>query len=94
MNAPHKIEIGEVRSDGAIVIPQAMRDAMGLTVGGHCRLVMEDGRIAILPVELTPEEVARRTAQFDAALAAVAGKYPFGARTDDVIRDLRGDYTP
>lgn len=94
MNAPSRIEIGEISSDGAIVIPQAMREALGLAVGAQCRLLLEDGRISVAPITLTPEAMAERRAAFDAAIAAVAGKFSFGGRTDDVMRELRGDYQP
>lgn len=95
MNAHTKVETGTMTSEGQILIPKAMRDAAGLLPGQPYRVTLdEDGRVVISPGTFSPEEIVQRAKQIDAALEAVAGKYSFGKSTDEIMRELRGDYEP
>lgn len=72
-----------IDSAGRIVVPKALREAMGLTAGRLVDVVLTDGR---LEIELAPVEVAVEQDGDDLpVLRAVEGDQP--ALTDDVVRE-------
>lgn len=95
MNAHSKVETGTMTSEGQVLIPKAIREAAGLRPGQPYRVALaKDGKIVVSPGTFSADEKARRATQIDDALEAVAGKYPFGKSTDEVMRDMRGDDLP
>ncbi|MBK8758442.1 MAG: AbrB/MazE/SpoVT family DNA-binding domain-containing protein [Actinomycetales bacterium] len=66
---------------GRIVVPKAVRDAMGLTAGREIDLVFAGGRIEI---ELAP---ARVTVEADDGLPRLTAETPVPPLTDDLVRD-------
>ncbi|KRF19974.1 antitoxin [Nocardioides sp. Soil797] len=66
---------------GRIVVPKAVRDAMGLTEGRQIDVVFTDGRIQI---ELAPAEVE---VEHEAGLPRLVPAEPLPELTDDMVRD-------
>lgn len=69
-----------IDAGGRVVVPKAMREAMGLSAGREVDIVYVDGRIEI---ELAPAEV--RVEQVD-GLPRIAAARPMPALTDDEVR--------
>ncbi|WP_067436165.1 AbrB/MazE/SpoVT family DNA-binding domain-containing protein [Nocardioides jensenii] len=66
---------------GRIVVPKAVRDAMGLSAGRKIDVVFTDGRIEI---ELAPAEVEVTT---ERGLPRVVSRDPLPELSDDLVRD-------
>jgi AbrB family looped-hinge helix DNA binding protein len=66
---------------GRIVVPKAVRDAMGLTAGREIDLVFAGGRIEI---ELAPAEVTVDAAD---GLPRLTAATPVPPLTDELVRD-------
>ena len=96
MNAETKIATGTVTEAGEVMIPVDVQNATGLTPGRSYKVVVDGfGRAVVEAVpRFAPEEAASRRAQVEAAISAVAGKYPLGMSTDEYMREIRGDYQP
>lgn len=97
MNAQTKIETGTMTSKGQVLIPKAMRDAVGLVPGQPYKVAMnEEGQVIVSPLGFGPEDAAERCRRMREGLRAIAGKYPNpdGLSTDEYMRELRGDYEP
>ncbi|MDR2857649.1 MAG: AbrB/MazE/SpoVT family DNA-binding domain-containing protein [Novosphingobium sp.] len=95
MNAPVRIETGTMTSKGQILIPKAIREAAGLVPGQPYKVLLDDkGCVIVAPLADGPEDVARRQQAQARAIEAIAGRFAFGAPTDDVMRELRGDCLP
>lgn len=68
---------------GRIVVPKALREAMGLTAGRAIDVIFTDGR---LEIELAPLDVAvERDGDELPVIRAVHGEPP--ALTDDLVRE-------
>jgi antitoxin PrlF len=99
MNAHSKIElecIVNMTSKGQVLIPKELRDRHGLKPGQPVRVGENDrGETVILPPAKRPDETREeRYNRIRGALEALRGKYSTGQRTDDIMRDLRGDWEP
>lgn len=95
MNAPARIVTGTMTSKGQILIPKAIRDAAGLAPGQPYKVVLDEGaRVIVTPLGGAPEEVELRRQAQTRAIEAIAGRFDFGASTDEVMRDLRGGDHP
>lgn len=95
MNAIGKIDTGTMTSKGQILIPKAIRDAAGLVPGQPYKVsIDEDGRVIVAPLGDGPEDFEMRRKIQEKAIEAIAGRFSFGGSTDEVMRDLRGDYEP
>ena len=71
---------------GQITIPKAMRQYLGLAPGDKVTFAfLEDGGIRIAPA--APRKAGRPP---KSRFAAVRGRLKLGARTDDLMRLLRG----
>lgn len=82
-------------SKGQVLIPKAMRDAVGLVPGQPYKVVFdEDGKLVVAPLGFGPEDAQERVRRLREAVLAVAGKYATGQSTDDYMREIRGDYEP
>ncbi|MEY2942450.1 MAG: hypothetical protein RLY97_464 [Pseudomonadota bacterium] len=99
MNAYSKIAhetLVNMTSKGQVLIPKALRERCGLTPGAPVRVGTNDrGETVILPavnpVQESREEKAARVRQ---AIEAVRGKYSTGRTTDEIMREIRGDWEP
>jgi AbrB family looped-hinge helix DNA binding protein len=81
-------------SKGQVLIPKALRDAAGLAPGQPYKVELdENGHVLIAPLDVALDVEQRLAAQAK-ALESMEGRYVFGASTDRVMRDLRGDYQP
>jgi antitoxin PrlF len=95
MNAPTRIETGTMTSKGQILIPKALRDAAGLIPGQPYKVSLDDdGRVIVAPLGDAPAAIEQRLKAQANAIEAMAGRFSFGGSTDDVMRELRGDYRP
>jgi antitoxin PrlF len=99
MNAYTKIDhvtVVNMTSKGQILIPKALRERNGLVPGKAVRIGVNDrGETVVLPSAKRPDETPEdRKARIRAALEALSGKYATGRRTDDIMRELRGDWEP
>ncbi|MCC2976426.1 MULTISPECIES: AbrB/MazE/SpoVT family DNA-binding domain-containing protein [unclassified Sphingomonas] len=95
MNAPTHIETGTMTSKGQILIPKAMRDAVGLVPGQPYKVAVNDGgQVVVTPLGFTQAEGEERMRRVRDAIAALAGKYATGQSTDDYMREVRGDREP
>lgn len=99
MSALSKIEqetVVNMTSKGQVLIPKALRDRNGLIPNGQVRVGLNDrGETVVLPPVTerneTPEE---RSARLRGALEALRGKYKTGRSTDEIMREIRGDWEP
>lgn len=95
MNVPTRLETGIMTSKGQILIPKAIRDTAGLQPGQPYKVVLDsDGRVMVAPLGDGPADVERRQQAQSKAIDALAGRFSFGGSTDEVMRELRGDYAP
>ncbi|ESZ87384.1 MAG: AbrB family transcriptional regulator [Blastomonas sp. CACIA14H2] len=97
MNAHSKMETGTMTSKGQVLIPKAMRDAAGLIPGQPYKVAInEAGQVVIAPLGFGPEDAEERRRRMREGLRAIAGRYhnPEGLSTDEIMRELRGDYQP
>ncbi|MEJ7925262.1 AbrB/MazE/SpoVT family DNA-binding domain-containing protein [Sphingobium sp. AN641] len=97
MNAQSKVETGTMTSKGQILIPKAMRDAVGLKPGWPYKVTVNaEGQVVVAPLGFGPEDAEERVRRMREGLMAIAGKYPNpdGMSTDEYMRELRGDYEP
>lgn len=83
-------------SKGQVLIPKAMRERAGLIPGQPvCVRTNEQGEISVSRADVRAGETpAQRKTRIRAALEALAGKYATGQSTDEIMRELRGDYEP
>ena len=72
-----------IDSAGRIVIPKAVRDAMGLTPQTPIDISFSDGRIVI---EYTPVEI---DVVVEGGLPLAVPRHPMPALTDEVLRRAR-----
>lgn len=70
-----------IDSAGRIVVPKALRDAMGLTAGRKIDVVYTDGR---LEIEIVPADVDVVT---DDGLPYLVPREPLPPLTDEIIRE-------
>ncbi|MDB5584589.1 MAG: antidote-toxin recognition MazE family protein [Bradyrhizobium sp.] len=95
MNMPEKIEGGTMTSKGQVLIPKAIRDAVGLVPGKPVTVRLnENGEAVVAPVGMGPEDGLERRRRMREGLLSIAGKYATGRTTDEIMRELRGDYEP
>ena len=95
MNAPFKPETGRMTSKGQVLIPKAVRDAVGLTLNGPCKIsVNEQNQVVIAPLGYGPEDAEERVRRMRAGLAKLSGSSKIGMRTDDYMKLIRGDFEP
>ena len=100
MNAQSKIDhetLVNMTSKGQVLIPKALRELGGLTLGGPVRVGTNDrGETVVLPAQATVGETReQRKARIRAALESVRGSIDLGGlTTDEYMRELRGDWEP
>lgn len=95
MNMPEKIEGGTMTSKGQVLIPKAIRDAVGLVPGKPVRIFLNDrGEAVVRPLGHGPEDAEERRRRMREGLESIIGIGRNGQTTDEIMRALRGDYEP
>jgi antitoxin PrlF len=98
MNAHTKIEhetFVNMTSKGQVLIPKAARDAVGLKPNGPCKVaVNEYNQIVISPLGYGPEDAEERARRVREGLAMLRGTGKSGQTTEEIMRELRGDWEP
>ena len=95
MNIHAKSDSGKMTSKGQVLIPKALRDAVGLIPGEPVRVLLNDhGEVVVRPLGYGPEDADERVRRMREGLKAISGKYATGRTTDEIMRELRGDYEP
>ena len=95
MNAPFKPETGRMTSKGQILIPKALRDAVGLKPNQPYKVSINDqNQVVIAAIGYGPEDADARVRRMRAGLALLSGTGKSGLTTDEIMRDLRGDWEP
>ena len=95
MNAPVRIDTGTMTSKGQVLIPKAIRDAVGLVPGGPVKVMLnEHGQAVVVPLGFGPADAEERRRRMREGLLAIAGRYPNGLTTEEYMRGLRGDHEP
>jgi antitoxin PrlF len=91
MNIQHKMT-----SKSQVTVPKDVRAALGVKPGDMVRFERDgEGRV-VLSKGNQPETPEARRVRIRAALEALCGKYPNpdGMTTDEVMREIRGDWEP
>ena len=95
MNAPFKPETGRLTSKGQVLIPKAAREAAGLKPNAPCNVAVNDlNQVVITPVGYCPADAEERVRRMRKGLAMLRGTGKSGLATDEIMRDLRGDWEP
>jgi antitoxin PrlF len=95
MNAHTKIETGRMTSKGQVLIPKALRDAIGLAPNAPYKVVVNDQKQAVVsPIGFGPEDAEDRVRRMRAGLKAITGISKVGMRTDEYMKLIRGDQEP
>lgn len=82
--------MAKVDSKGRIVLPQDVRERLGITPGTEVEIHEEDGK-AIVKVEDDPEQIIERMEQLIAKTASERGEtIPFSEGADAVAKKHRG----
>jgi antitoxin PrlF len=95
MNAPVKIETGRMTSKGQIFVSKATREAVGLKPNAPYKLIVNaDNQLLVAPLGFEPEEAEERARNIRKGLAMLRGTGKSGMTTEEIMRDLRGDWEP
>jgi antitoxin PrlF len=95
MNAQTKIEVGRMTSKGQVLLPKAVRDAIGLAPNARYKIVVNDKNEAVIaPLGYGPEDADLRVRMMREGIAKLHGTGNSGKSTDEIMRELRGDWQP
>lgn len=95
MNAQTKIETGRMTSKGQVLIPKAVRDAVGLKPHAPYKVsVNAENKVVIEALGIGPDDVEERRRRVREGLRLLSGTGKSGQSTDDIMRDLRGSWEP
>lgn len=95
MNAPFKPETGRMTSKGQVLIPKALREAAGLKPNAPYKLsVNERNQVVIAPLGNGPEDAEERVRWMREGLKMLSGTGMDGRSTDEIMREIRGDWEP
>lgn len=95
MNAHSKVETGKVTSKGQILIPKAVRDAIGLKPNAPYKITVNaENQAVISPIGYGPDDAEARVRRMQAGLKLLTGRSADGRGTDKIMRELRGDWQP
>ena len=95
MNAPFKPETGKMTSKGQVLIPKALRDAAGLKPNAPYKVsINEHHQVIIAPIGYGPEDAEERVRRMREGLLKLSGIGQDKRPTDEIMRDLRGDWEP
>ena len=95
MNAHTKFESGRMTSKGQVLIPKAVRDAIGLAPNAPYKITINaENKAVISPIGYGPEDAEERVRRMREGLKLLAGTGKSGKTTDEIMRELRGDWEP
>lgn len=98
MNAQTVIEhesIVKITSKGQVFLSKAIRQKGGIAPGASVGIsANENGEIILRKIADSIETPDERSARVKAALEALRGKYKTGRSTDEIMREIRGDWEP
>ncbi len=95
MNAPAKFDTGRMTSKGQIFVPKVTREAVGLKPNAPYKLVVdEQNRLVVTPLGYGPEDAEERARRMREGLLMLAGTGKTGKSTDQIMREMRGDWEP
>jgi antitoxin PrlF len=95
MNAHTKFDTGRMTSKGQVLIPKAAREAAGLKPNAPYKvMVNEQNQVVITPIGYGPEDAEERVRRMREGLKMLRGTGTSGKTTDEIMRDLRGDWEP
>jgi antitoxin PrlF len=95
MGAPLKIETGRMTSKGQVLIPKAVRDAIGLAPNAPYKVMInEKNQAVIAPIGYGPEDAEERVRRMREGLNALRGISKLGMSTDEYMKLIRGDFEP
>jgi antitoxin PrlF len=95
MNAQLKTETGRMTSKGQVLIPKAVRDAIGLAPNAPYKVMINDQNQAVIaPIGYGPEDADERVRRMREGLKKLTGMSKDGRGTDAIMRELRGDWEP
>ena len=95
MSAPFKPETGRMTSKGQIFVSKAARDAVGLKPNAPYKLeINEANQLVVAPLGYGPEDAEARVRNIRKGLAMLRGTGKSGQSTDEIMRELRGDWEP
>lgn len=95
MNALFKPETGRMTSKGQVLIPKAAREAAGLKPNAPYKVTVNDqNQVVIAPLGYGPEDAEERVRRMREGLKMLSGTGKDGRSTDEIMRELRGDWEP
>ena len=98
MNAPFKPKTGKMTSKGQVLIPKAVREAIGLHPNKAYVVTVNDQKKAVIspvsPIGDGPEFAEERARRMREGLLKLRGTGKSGRNTDEIMRELRGDWEP
>lgn len=95
MNAQTKIETGRMTSKGQVLLPKAVRDAIGLKPNAPYKVTVNDQNQAVIaPLGYGPEDAEERVRRMREGIAKLRGTGRSGKSTDEIMKELRGDWEP
>jgi antitoxin PrlF len=95
MNANTKIDTGRMTSKGQVLIPKAVREAVGLKPNAPYKVMVNDQNQAVIaPIGYGPEDADERVRRMREGLARLRGSSQIGMSTDEYMKLIRGDFEP
>ncbi len=92
MNAHTKFETGRMTSKGQVLIPKAVREAIGLAPNELYKIVVDDKRHAVVsPIDSGPQDSDERRRHALKVLESMRGVSKLGVTTDEYMHEIRGD---
>lgn len=95
MNAHSKIETGRMTSKGQVLLPKAVRDAIGLKPNAPYKVMVNDQNQAVIaPIGYGLEDAEERVRRMREGIAMLRGTSKLGMATDEYMTLIRGDLEP
>jgi antitoxin PrlF len=95
MNVQTKFETGRMTSKGQVLIPKAVREAIGLAPNAPYKVsVNAANKAEISPIGFGPEDAEERLRRLREGLDALTGISKIGMSTDEYMKLIRGDFEP
>jgi antitoxin PrlF len=95
MHAQTKIETGRMTSKGQVLIPKAVRDAVGLKPNAPYKVTVNDQNQAVVaPLGYGSEDAEERVRRMRDGIAKLRGTSKIGMTTDAYMKLIRGDFEP
>jgi AbrB family looped-hinge helix DNA binding protein len=95
MNAHSKIETGRMTSKGQVLLPKAVREAIGLHPNKPYKVTVNEHNEAVIsPIGFGPEDAEIRQHLMRVGLEKLRGTSKLGMTTDEYMKLIRGDAEP